>query len=392
MNSSRLYLDNAATQRLRPEAHEAMVQAARELNPAGQYASGRAARSMVEDAREQIAELLGADSAEVIFTGSGTEADNIAIQGLAFGSLARRTARVVASADIEHPAVAESVDWLTAGPIDFGFDRCRLPVDPSGRVVLDVPELDRQLDEAGDVAVLTCMWANNETGNIQPVKQLAEFARERNIPFHTDAVQAVGHVVVNFHELGATTLAASAHKFGGPKSVGILLARRDADILSPVRGGGQERKLRSGTVNVQGAVGAAAALGASVKKMEEENRTMATYRDQLRVAVEGIDGVRVWTNEPALAGHLHISVPGAEGDSLIMLLDAVGVDASTGSACSAGVNRASTVLTAMGVDVAIARGALRLTIGPDADAEAIGDLAHTLPQIIERARAAGMAY
>ena len=392
MNSSRLYLDNAATQRLRPEAHAAMQEAAHQLNPAGQYSSGRTARRVLEDSREQVAELLGADAAEVIFTGSGTEADNVAIQGLAFGSLAHRQARLVASAAIEHPAVAESVDWLTHGPIDFGFERADLQVDAGGRVKTDPDVLETILKSGENVAVMTCMWANNETGNIQPVGELARFARERNIPFHTDAVQAVGHVPVNFHELGATTLAAIAHKFGGPKSVGILLARRDADILSPVRGGGQERKLRSGTVNVQGAAGAAAALAASVQRMEEENLEAANRRDRLRAAVEKVDGVRIWTQEPALAGHLHFSVPGAEGDSMIMLLDAAGVDASTGSACSAGVNRASTVLTAMGVDVSVARGALRLTVGPDADLNAVDDLAERLPRILEQARSAGMAF
>ncbi|WP_295642411.1 cysteine desulfurase family protein [uncultured Corynebacterium sp.] len=392
VNSTRLYLDNAATQQLRPEAQAAMQEAAQELNPAGQYSSGRAARRVLEDAREQIADLLGADAAEVIFTGSGTEADNIAIQGLAFGSSAHRGAHVVASAGIEHPAVAESVDWLTNGPIDLGFERADLPVDAAGRVVADPGELKQLLGTGDNVAVITSMWANNETGNIQPVADLAQFAHERNVPFHTDAVQAVGHIPVNFHELGATTLAASAHKFGGPKSLGILLARRDADILSPVRGGGQERKLRSGTVNVQGAVGAAAALAASVQKMEEENQEAATRRNRLRAAVEKVDGVRIWTNEPALAGHLHFSVPGAEGDSMIMLLDAAGVDASTGSACSAGVNRASTVLTAMGVDVSVARGALRLTVGPQADLDAVDDLAQRLPEILEQARSAGMAF
>lgn len=381
MDVNRLYLDNAASQPMRPEALAAMNDAAELLNPAGQYASGRAARSVLEDAREQIAELLGADATEVIFTGSGTEADNIAIQGLAFGAGERR--RVIASSDIEHPAVAESVSWLTR----FGFTRHILPVDERGRVV--AIEVNTTELKPEDTALLTCMWANNETGNIQPVAELAQWAAENNVPFHTDAVQAVGHLPVDFHALGATTLAASAHKFGGPKSTGILLVRRDAKILSPIRGGGQERKLRSGTVNVQGAVGAAAALVASVKNMEEENRNAKKARDQLRTVAETIEGVRIWTNEPALPGHLHMSFPGAEGDSLIMLLDAAGVDASTGSACSAGVNRASAVLAAMGVDVAVARGALRLTIGPDR--QAVDELAQKLPAIVAQARAAGMA-
>lgn len=390
----RLYVDNAASQALRPEAQEAMKRAASLLNPAGQYKTGREARRSLEEAREQIAELLGADAAEVIFTGSGTEADNIAIQGLAFGSKAHRGAHVIASSDIEHPAVVESVDWLTMGPLDLSFDRAVLPVDATGRVRAEewIAGLEGGADTPSDLALLTCMWANNETGAIQPVQQLAEFAREHNVPFHTDAVQAIGHLPVDFHALGATTLAASAHKFGGPKNTGLLLARRDADILSPVRGGGQERKLRSGTVNVQGAVGCAAALASSIKELDQATARMRIARETLRAAAQEIDGVRIWTPEDgALPGHLHMSFPGAEGDSLIMLLDAAGVDASTGSACSAGVNRASHVLTAMGVPVDVARGALRLTIGADIADEQVEYLAGILPRVVEQARAAGMA-
>lgn len=390
----RLYVDNAASQALRPEAQEAMERAAELLNPAGQYKTGRDARRSLEDAREQIAELLGADAAEVIFTGSGTEADNIAIQGLAFGSKVHRGAHVIASSDIEHPAVVESVDWLTVGPLDLGFDRAVLPVDAAGRIRAEdwIAGLEDSAGAPSDLALLTCMWANNETGAIQPLESLASFARDNGVPFHTDAVQAVGHIPVDFHALGATTLAASAHKFGGPKNTGLLLARRDADILSPVRGGGQERKLRSGTVNVQGAVGCAAALASSIKELEQATARMRVARERLRAAAQSIDGVRIWTPEVgALPGHLHMSFPGAEGDSLIMLLDAAGVDASTGSACSAGVNRASHVLTAMGVPVDVARGALRLTLGADITEKQVEYLADILPRVVEQARAAGMA-
>ncbi|WP_260620025.1 cysteine desulfurase family protein [Corynebacterium anserum] len=431
--SPRLYVDNAASQPLRPEAQEAMAHAADLLNPAGQYASGREARRVLEDAREHVAALLGADSAEVIFTGSGTEADNIAVQGLAYGSKVSRGATVIASSDIEHPAVMETVDWLTSGVVGFGFQRCPLPVDATGRVLAQqwigafgddmsrgggavhgtaqpadvsrtssvTPPVDG-LDprdtvvDPGDIALLTCMWANNETGVIQPVHELASFARERSIPFHTDAVQAVGHIPVNFHELGASTLAASAHKFGGPKSTGILLARRDAHILSPVRGGGQERSVRSGTVNVQGAAGCAAALASAIDEMEEAAVTLRAAREQLRRVVHTIDDACIWTpedtvSEQTLPGHLHMSFPGAEGDCLIMLLDSAGVDASTGSACSAGVNRASHVLTAMGVPAEVARGALRLTIGADITDEQVEYLSTILPRVVEQARAAGMA-
>ncbi|QNH96266.1 cysteine desulfurase family protein [Corynebacterium anserum] len=424
--SPRLYVDNAASQPLRPEAQEAMAHAADLLNPAGQYASGREARRVLEDAREHVAALLGADSAEVIFTGSGTEADNIAVQGLAYGSKVSRGATVIASSNIEHPAVMETVDWLTSGVVGFGFQRCSLPVDATGRVLAQQwigafgddtshgggalsgtaqpAEVSRTSSvaspvdgvEPGDIALLTCMWANNETGVIQPVRELASFARECGIPFHTDAVQAVGHIPVDFHELGASTLAASAHKFGGPKSTGILLARRDAHILSPVRGGGQERSVRSGTVNVQGAVGCAAALASAIDEMEEAAATLRAAREQLRRVVHTIDDARIWTPEDTaceqtLPGHLHMSFPGAEGDCLIMLLDSAGVDASTGSACSAGVNRASHVLTAMGVPAEVARGALRLTIGADITDEQVEYLSTILPRVVEQARAAGMA-
>lgn len=385
----RIYLDNAASQPLHPAAREAMNRAQGLVNPAGQYASGRKARRLLEEAREEIAELLGADPAEVIFTGSGTEADNIAIQGLAFGSRAARGAARIISADIEHPAVAESVRWLTTNDADrssnSAFHHHVLPVDAHGRAI---PE-ETQIPE--DAALLTCMWANNETGAIQPVQALATLAQQHGVPFHTDAVQAVGHIPVDFHALGATTLAASAHKFGGPRSTGVLLAVREAKILSPIRGGGQERGLRSGTVNVAGAVGTAAALAHAVAHMQQHASIMRTRRSLVQKAAESIEGIRIWTSEPALPGHLHMSFPGAEGDSLIMLLDAAGVDASTGSACSAGVNRASAVLRAMGVDVAVARGALRFSFSENITQQQAEFVAEILPQVVAQAREAGMA-
>lgn len=384
--SHRIYLDNAATQPLRPEAQEAMAAASQELNPAGQYATGRAARRAVEEAREQIAELLGADPAEVIFTGSGTEANNIAVQGLAFGALGG-DARTLASPAIEHPAVAESVAWLVDG-LPLGFRHKELLVDAHG--VVETVDLATWHAES-PLALVTCMWANNETGNFQPVERLAHAAAEIGVPFHTDAVQVVGHQPVNFRSLGASTLAASAHKFGGPRA-GLLLARRDAPIVSPVRGGGQERKLRSGTVNVQAAVGTAVALAAAHRDMHEDNARMASFRESLMERIQTIEGVRVWTVGASLPSHVHMSFPGAEGDSLIMLLDAARVDASTGSACSAGVNRASHVLAAMGVPVDVARGALRLTLGPQTTAQDVERVAELLPRVVEQARAAGMAF
>ena len=388
---SRIYLDHAASAPLRPEAVDALERTASLLNPAGQYASGREASRIVEDAREQIGELLGADRAEVLFTGSGTEADNIAVQGLAFGALRTRGARRIHVSAVEHPAVGESVDWLCGGlPVPGGplFERVEIPVYVPGR-----PGAVGLLDPAQD-ALVTAMWVNNETGNVTDLASVVGPAVNVGIPTHVDAVQAVGHLPVDFHGLGVATLAASAHKFGGPKSVGLLLARRDAVIDTPVRGGGQERKLRSGTVNPQGAAATAAALAAAVAEMDAEHARLAGYQERLLDVVRSIPDAVVYTDPDggALPSHVHMSFPGAEGDSLIMLLDVASVDASTGSACSAGVNRASHVLTAMGVDVHTARGALRLTTGPattDADIDRICAL---LPGVVEQARAAGTAY
>lgn len=388
---SRIYLDHAASAPLRPEAVDALERTASLLNPAGQYASGREASRIVEDAREQIGELLGADRAEVLFTGSGTESDNIAVQGLAFGALRTCGARRIHVSAVEHPAVGESVDWLCGGlPVPGGplFERVEIPVDVPGR-----PGAVGLLDPAQD-ALVTAMWVNNETGNVTDLASVVGPAVNVGIPTHVDAVQAVGHLSVDFHGLGVATLTASAHKFGGPKSVGLLLARRDAVIDTPVRGGGQERKLRSGTVNPQGAAATAAALAAAVAEMDAEHARLAGYQERLLDVVRSIPDAVVYTDPDggALPSHVHMSFPGAEGDSLIMLLDVAGVDASTGSACSAGVNRASHVLTAMGVDVHTARGALRLTMGPattDADIDRICAL---LPGVVEQARAAGTAY
>jgi cysteine desulfurase len=392
--TTRIYLDHAASAPLRPEAVEALDRTAALLNPAGQYASGRAASRIVEDAREQIGALLGADRAEVLFTGSGTEADNIAVQGLAFGALRAHGARRIHNSPVEHPAVGEAVDWLCdpAGlPVPEPlFERVPLTVDAAGR--------PRPVDgplSVDDDALVTAMWVNNETGNITDLARVTGPAVAAGVPTHVDAVQAVGHVPVDFRTLGISTLAASAHKFGGPKSVGLLLARRDAAVQSPVRGGGQERRLRSGTVNPQGAAAAAAALQAAVDEMGAEHARLAGYQARLLAVVRSIPDAVVYTDPGApgaLPSHVHMSFPGAEGDSLIMLLDAAGVDASTGSACSAGVNRASHVLTAMGVEVHTARGALRLTTGPattDADIDRICAL---LPGVVEQARAAGTAY
>ncbi|MDO5511887.1 cysteine desulfurase family protein [Corynebacterium sp.] len=367
------FLDHAATSPMRQVAVDAWVEYAGMLNPGGQYGSGRAARRVLDDARELIASLLGADPVEVIFTASGTEADNLAVTGLYRAS---PSSRVVAS-PLEHPAVLETVkalgaevEWLTV-------------VD--GRVG-DLTALDTP------AALATCMWANNETGALQPIGEVVERAAAAGTPVHVDAVQVVGHLPVSFRELGAVTLAASAHKFGGPRSGGLLLARRSPAPAPVLHGGGQERGIRPGTLDVATAAATAAALQEAVAEMAAENQRLRTLRDRLREGIlAGVDNVLVHTTEPALPGHLHLSFPGAEGDSLIMLLDAAGIEASTGSACASGVNRASHVLLAMGVSERDTRGAVRFTLGRTTTSDDVDAVLGVIADTVDRARAAGMA-
>ncbi|MHB2251258.1 cysteine desulfurase family protein [Corynebacterium aurimucosum] len=369
------YLDYAATQPMRQCAIDAWVNAAGSLNPGSAYGSGRKARSVLDDARETVAELLGCEPIEVIFTSSGTEADNIAIQGL-FRAASDTTPRII-STPIEHPAVLETVDKLRA---EHGATVDLLPVDSTGHVS-DLAALDTP------AAVATCMWANNETGAIQPVADITERAAAQNTPVHIDAVQVAGKLPINFHELGTTTLAASAHKFGGPRGIGLLLARRTPAPQPIAFGGGQERGIRPGTVDVASASALAAALRESVADMEQETARLTALRDKLKAGIESsIDNVIINSVEPTLASHLHVSFPGTDGDSLIMLLDASGIEASAGSACHAGVNRMSHVLEAMGIDEEHGRGSLRFSLGRLTTDEDIDAVLAELPEIIRRAR------
>lgn len=373
------YLDYAATQPMRQCAIDAWVNASGALNPGSAYGSGRQARSVLDDARETVAELLGCEPIEVVFTSSGTEADNIAIQGLfrAAQSAAEERSKRIVSTPIEHPAVLETVEKLRA---EHGASVDLLPVDSTGHVS-DLSALDTQ------AALATCMWANNETGAIQPVADITERAAAQNTPVHIDAVQVAGKLPINFHELGATTLAASAHKFGGPRGIGLLLARRTPAPLPLAFGGGQERGIRPGTVDVASASALAAALRESVAEMEQEDTRLSTLRDKLKAGIEdSIDNVIINSAEPTLASHLHVSFPGTDGDSLIMLLDAAGIEASAGSACHAGVNRMSHVLEAMGIDEEHGRGSLRFSLGRMTTEEDIDATLAELPEIIRRAR------
>ncbi len=382
------YLDHAATTPMLPEAADAVAAAFRDTgNPSSLHAAGRRARRLVEESREQVAAAVGATPYEVVFTGGGTESDNLAVKGIFWARRAadpRRT-RILAGA-VEHHAVVDSVEWLQR---HGGADVTWLPVDAYGRVHPDV--LRAALDDTA--ALVTVMWANNEVGTVQPVHALAAVAAEHGVPFHTDAVQAVGMLPVSFAASGVSALTLSGHKLGGPVGAGALVLGRDVACVPLLHGGGQEREVRSGTVNTAAAAGLAVATSVAVAARPETAARVRALRDELVAGVLARVPDAVFSGDPVdrLPGNAHFSFPGCEGDSLLMLLDARGVECSTGSACSAGVARPSHVLTAMGVDPELARGSLRFSLGATSTEADVDELLAVLPAAVERSRRAVLA-
>jgi cysteine desulfurase len=388
------YLDHAASTPMLPEAVDAVTRALQaSLTTAGNasslHAAGRRARRVVEESREQLAAALGARPSEVVFTAGGTESDNLAVKGLWW---ARRDAdprrtRILASA-VEHHAVLDAVQWLVeheGAAVEW------LEVDRTGRVD---PEVLREAVERdpGDVALVSVMWANNEVGTVQPVAQLAEVAHEHGIPVHSDAVQAVGQLSVDFAASGLDALTVTGHKAGGPLGVGALLLSRSARCTPLLHGGGQERDVRSGTLDTPSIAGLAAAVEVAVRRRPQLAERLAGLRDDLvaRVRAAVPDAVLNGATGPGrLPGNAHFSFPGCEGDSLLLLLDARGVEVSTGSACSAGVARPSHVLLALGATEVEARSSLRFSLGHTSTRDDVDALLDVLPGVVERARRAG---
>jgi cysteine desulfurase len=383
------YLDHAATTPMLPEALDTYVATARELgNPSSLHLHGRCARRRVEEARERVAAALGARPSEVIFTGGGTESDNLAVKGIFWARRAadRRRSRVVVS-EIEHHAVHDTVQWLADHE---GATVTWLPVDHAGRISVDA--LREACEDRGDeIAVVTAMWANNEVGTVQPVPELAAVAAEHQLPLHTDAVQAVGQVPVDFAASGGAALSLTGHKLGGPIGVGALLLGRDVECTPLLHGGGQERDVRSGTLDVPGVASFACAVEIAVSRQQEHAKQLAALRDELVKRVRAAVPDAVYNGDPdhRLPSNAHFSFPGCEGDALLMLLDAQGVSCSTGSACSAGVAQPSHVLLAMGATEPVARSSLRFTLGHTSTVEDIDALVAALPAAVERARRAG---
>ncbi|WP_197380827.1 cysteine desulfurase family protein [Mycolicibacterium mengxianglii] len=386
-----VYLDHAATTPMHPAAIEAMTAVLTTVgNASSLHTAGRLARRRMEEAREALAAVLEARPSEVIFTAGGTESDNLAIKGIYW---ARHDAdpqrRRIITTPVEHHAVLDAAAWLVEHE---GAEITVLPTEADGSVT--PASLRAALEEYGtSVALVTVMWANNEVGTLFPIAELAAVAAEFDIPMHSDAVQAVGQVPVRFAESGLSAMSVAAHKFGGPTGIGALLLRRDAACVPLTHGGGQERDVRSGTPDVAGAVAMAAAAKIAVDSMEVNSARLRGLRDRL---IEGVfaeidDVVLNGARESRLPGNAHFTFRGCEGDSLLMLLDANGIECSTGSACTAGVAQPSHVLIAMGADAATARGSIRLSLGHTSVDSDVDAALEVLPAAVERARQAALA-
>ncbi|WP_278315263.1 cysteine desulfurase family protein [Lolliginicoccus levis] len=391
-----VYLDHAAATPMRPVAIDAMTKGfAVTGNAASVHRSGRVARRLVEESREAIAEALGARPSEVIFTAGGTESDNLAIKGLYW---ARRAAdprrRRILIGSTEHHAVLDAAEWLVE---QQGAEVTLIPVTSAGTVT---PEALRETigDDAGSIALISIMWANNEVGTINPIPELAAVAAEAGVPLHSDAVQAAGSLHCDFAASGLAALTLTAHKLGGPHGAGALLLRRDVACQPLQHGGGHERDVRSGTPDVAAIMGMAATLAEVTAQRSAEHARLAKLRERLQEGITRIDPTAIINGPTGPTGHdavlpsiLNATFPGCEGDSLLMLMDAHGVECSTGSACTAGVARASHVLVAMGMDARIARGTLRFSLGHPSSVADVDRVLEVLPQAVERARMAGLA-
>lgn len=370
----RVHLDHAASSPLRPVAGQAMMATANIVgNPSALHASGRHARAVLEDAREQLAAAVGAHPMEVVFTASGSEADSIAL----FGASQRPGRPTLLIGATEHAGVASARGRIEGVQL--------LAVDGDG--VVRPESLAASLDER--TALVSVQTVNNETGTIQPVAQLAELARSRGAWFHTDAVQALGHVPFDFAALGLDLASLSAHKVGGPVGIGALLVRRGVELAPYGLGGAQEGRIRSGTVPVMLAAGFAAAAHQAVTELEREVVRLSQLRESLVQGIVGsIPDVRVNGGASTSPAIVHVTFAGTSADDVLLLLDQAGIDCSTGAACRAGVHQPSEVLLAMGRSLADASASIRFSFGPSTTGSDIERTLAVLPDVVSRARVA----
>ncbi|MEU8568755.1 cysteine desulfurase family protein [Streptomyces pathocidini] len=387
------YLDHAATTPMLPQAVQAMTaQLTTTGNASSLHAAGRRARRTVEESRETLAAALGARPSEVVFTAGGTESDNLAVKGLYWARRAADARRVrVLASPVEHHAVLDAVNWLAEHE---GAQVEYLPVDPHGRVHPDALR-EAIARDPSDVALVTVMWANNEIGTIMPVCELAAVAREFEVPMHADAVQAFGQLPVDFADSGLAAMTVTGHKIGGPYGIGALVLKREETPVPLLHGGGQERHVRSGTLDVPATAAFAAAAAHAAEHRPGFAREIGALRDKLIAAVGSAVPDAVLGGDPDPAGRLpanaHFSFPGCEGDSLLLLLDAQGIECSTGSACTAGIAQPSHVLLATGTAPDLARGTLRFSLGHTSTEADVDAVAAAIGPAIERARTAGLS-
>jgi len=377
----RIYLDHAATTPTRPEVVESMLPYFADAfgNPSSIYSYGQEARGAVEEARAKVAELIGARSEEIIFTSGGTEADNYTLKGVAYAN--EHKGNHIITTSIEHNAVLEVCRFLGSR----GFKITYLPVDEYGLV--DPDDVKRAI--TGKTILVSIMHANNEVGTIEPVEEIGKIAREAGVYFHTDAVQTVGHIPVNVDELKVDLLAVSAHKFYGPKGVGVLYVRKGTRLVSLMHGGGQEKKCRAGTENVPAIVGLGKAVEFAGREMDKEAERQAYLRDKLiKGLVKKIDHIRL-NGHPTkrLPNNVNVIVDFVEGESLLLSLDSEGICASTGSACGMASPEPSHVLLALGVPPEQAHGSLRFTLGRENTETDVERVLEVLPGIVARLRA-----
>ncbi len=350
-------------------------------NPSSLHTPGRAARKDIEQAREELSKIIGCAPSEIIFTGSGTEADNTVLKGF-YWQGTKQSKKVVVISAVEHHAILDPAHWLAEHE---GAEIIEIAVEKNG--VIDLVQLQELVATRGkEIAVISIMHANNETGVLQPMAQVVEIARTFNIPVHSDAVQSFGKVSINFHELGLTALTLSAHKIGGPLGIGILVLKRGLELPALLHGGGQEREIRSGTLNAPAIVAFAAAAKAHIPSDE-----IRQLRDHLIAGImKAVPDCYINGAGDRLPGIVNATFPGTESDTLLLLLDGEGIAASTGSACSAGVQRPSHVLLAMGHSDRTARSSLRFSLGATTTRAEIDRVIAILPAVIERARAANL--
>lgn len=375
-----IYADNAATTRMSEKAIQTMTTLLEETwgNPSSLYEHGQKAKTVLENARAEIAAAIGADAREITFTSGGSEADNQAIRSAAEIGRAKGKMHIISTA-FEHHAVLHTLERLKKE----GFEITLLDVHENGLVVPS--EVEAAIRE--DTCLVTIMYANNEIGTIQPIREIGEICRKKNVLFHTDAVQAIGHIPVNVIEDHIDLLSSSAHKFHGPKGVGFLYAKRGIRLTPLIEGGAQERGRRAGTENVPGIGAMAAALKESIEKMPENTAHLLRMRDRLIAGLSEIPHCALNGDaEKRLPGNVSFCFEGIEGESLLLMLDDMGIQASSGSACTSGSLDPSHVLLAIGRVHDVAHGSLRLSLGEDITEEQVDEIIRSVKEVVTSLR------